>query len=145
MDVKKQTAPCGIDCFNCELHEDVPDNDVRNGVAAHFNVPVEDVKCAGCRSTVCSILKLAGGQECETRKCIEKKGVDFCYECSDFPCTMIMPMKEGADRYPHNFKLYNLCRIKNVGLEAWSREAMGIRDLYFNGTFGIGTGPQSGK
>jgi len=29
------------------------------------------------------------------------------------------PTKEGADRYPHNFKIYNLCRMKAVGVEKW--------------------------
>jgi len=54
-----------------------------------------------------------------------------------------MPMADEAARYPHNIKVYNLCRIKAIGIEEWARnEAQIIRDRYFKGRFQIGAGPQ---
>jgi hypothetical protein len=38
-------------------------------------------------------------------------------------------------------KLYNLCRIKKVGLERWiDEEACEIRNKYFKGQFVVGKG-----
>jgi len=38
-------------------------------------------------------------------------------------------------------KVYNLCRIKNVGLEWWIEEEAGaIRKRYFTGKFVVGKG-----
>jgi hypothetical protein len=51
-------------------------------------------------------------------------------------------MAEGADRYPHNLKVYNLTAIKNRGIEAWAAEIKEIRKKYFKGKFKIGAGPQ---
>ena len=36
--------------------------------------------------------------------CAKEQGVDFCYECKDFPCQKLQPLAEGAERYPHNLK-----------------------------------------
>jgi hypothetical protein len=38
-------------------------------------------------------------------------------------------------------KLYNLLRIKAVGLEEWAKEAPDIRKRYYKGKFVIGLGP----
>ena len=38
-------------------------------------------KCKGCRKEKCVIFK-----NCKVRDCSERKGVDFCFECPDFPC-----------------------------------------------------------
>lgn len=45
-------------------------------------------------------------------------------------------------RFPHNFKVFNLCRIKAVGVEQWAdEEAKLIRQRYFSGKFIPGKGP----
>ena len=69
--------------------------------------------------------------------------VAFCCECPEFPCTKLQPLADQAARVPHNIKVFNLCRIKAVGVEQWARnEARPIRDKYFKGRFQIGAGPQ---
>ncbi len=68
--------------------------------------------------------------------------MNFCFECSDFPCPKLQPAADGADKYPHNMKLYNLCRMKAIGVEKWAEEeAAEIRQLYFKGKFIPGSGP----
>jgi hypothetical protein len=51
-----------------------------------------------------------------------------------------MPTKKGSD-YPHNMKVYNLCRMKLNGIDSWITESKEIRDLYYNGKFQVGIGP----
>ena len=51
-----------------------------------------------------------------------------------------MPTLQGAD-YPHNMKVYNLCRMKYIGIDKWVEEASEIRKRYYNGKFVVGKGP----
>ena len=62
---------------------------------------------------------LAGNEGCLTKKCVENRGLHNCSECGEFPCENLMPVVDMADRAPHNTKVYNLSRIKLIGLEAW--------------------------
>jgi len=54
----------------------------------------------------------------------------------------LAPAREGAETYPHNFKLFNLYRMKVVGVERWAEtESQEIRQRYFKGKFIPGVGP----
>lgn len=57
-----------------------------------------------------------------------------------------MPTQQGA-AFPHNMKVYNLCRMKLRGVDKWTKEAPGIRKLYYEGIFEVGKGPvfENGK
>ncbi len=133
------TAPCGLDCFNCELYEGNITEDMKQQFAAKIQKDPEEVACKGCRQQQgCRHL----GQPCETLRCVVDKGLEFCFECEEFPCVKLQPAKDGADRFPHNFKVFNLCRIKAVGVEKWAdEEAKLIRRRYYAGKFIPGTGP----
>ena len=62
---------CGICCGGCERKE--------------------EVHCKGCTE-----MKLPfWGGECGVKSCCEKKGLNHCGECSDFPCEMLAQM--GVD------------------------------------------------
>ena len=137
MDKKFLTAPCGLDCFNCSLLESNITENVKEATAKHLNVKPEDVVCKGCRSEE-GRCKYA--HDCATYKCVTGKGSSFCYECSDFPCDFYLPSQKAA-HFPHNMKLYNLCRIKLIGLDAWIDEVPQIRKRYYNGDFVQGQGP----
>ena len=49
-------------------------------------------------------------------------------------------MADGANNYPHNFKVYNLCRIKQFEIEQWIEESANIRKTYFTCPFVVGKG-----
>ncbi len=68
----------------------------------------------------------------------------YCFECDDFPCGLLAPTEKGAD-YPHNMKVYNLCRMKSNGIEAWIEESALIRKRYYEGDFVVGQGPILGE
>jgi hypothetical protein len=143
-ELKLSTAVCGIDCFNCGLYytnidsffENMPEAKKAGFVSR--GMTKEKLLCKGCRISGCTMLV----DKCETLECVKSKNLDFCFECSDFPCSKLQPLAEGADIYPHNLKVYNLITIKNKGLEKWASEVAKIREMYFKGKFKIGAGPQ---
>jgi hypothetical protein len=138
MDYKKMTAPCGLDCFNCQLFEQNITEETKNAFSKFLRCPPEDVKCLGCKEQGGCRLHF---KDCATYDCVSKKNLDFCSDCDEFPCGYFMPAADQADKYPHNYKLYNLCRIKNFGFESWLKEAGEIRERYYKGKFKPGKGP----
>ena len=133
------TAPCGLDCFNCEIYEENITEEMKVQFALKIQKNPEEIACRGCRlQNGCRHF----GQPCETLKCIEDKGLEFCFECEEFPCVKLQPAKDGSERYPHNYKLFNLCRMKAVGVEKWAEEEADlIRQRYYLGKFIPGSGP----
>jgi hypothetical protein len=143
-ELKALTAICGIDCFNCEFfHTNIDaffasmSAERRAGFEAR-GMTLEKVRCQGCRVSGCTTIE----GKCETLECAREHNVDFCFECRDFPCPKLQPLAQAAERVPHNLKVYNLCTIKNRGIEAWAAESKEIRRRYFTGSFKIGAGPQ---
>jgi hypothetical protein len=137
---KALTAPCGLDCFNCELFVENLTNDLAELINTKLGVPREDIPCMGCRQQDGKHYHLPA-EGCATLDCVKAKGVEFCCDCSEFPCLFLAPTAEKADKYPHNMKVYNLCRIKKVGIELWIEEEAGeIRNKYFKGKFVVGKG-----
>ena len=71
--------------------------------------------CKGCR--------MGGGwswwPDCPVRICCSEKQVDFCYQCSEFPCTKLTcgPLKERLQRFIDVNR-----QIQERGLQAWIEE-----------------------
>ena len=133
------TAPCGLDCFNCEIHESNLTSDLAQAIHEKLGVPKEEIPCLGCRQQDGKHFHLPA-EGCATLDCVKARGVALCCDCDDFPCALLAPLADGAAKYPHNMKVYNLCRIKKVGLERWIEECAQIRKKYFTGTFVVGKG-----
>jgi hypothetical protein len=140
MNAMQLTAPCGLDCFNCEIYETNLTDQVAELIRSKIGVPKDEISCKGCRLQDGKHFHLSS-EGCATLNCAREKKVDFCCDCSDFPCSLLAPLADGADRYPHNMKLYNLCRIKKVGVNRWIEDEAGnIRTKYFKGKFVVGRG-----
>lgn len=136
---KELTAPCGIDCFNCEVYAGNITEETKAVMAQRLHLEPGKVPCKGCREQQGCRLHW---NSCDTLDCVRSKGVAFCFECGDFPCPMLQPAADGAAKYPHNMKVYNLCRIKSIGVDRWAEEeAAEIRRRYYQGTFVVGRGP----
>lgn len=131
-------APCGLDCFNCSWFEDNLTDEFKQREAERLAIAFEDVGCKGCRGEHGACYWANG--DCATWSCVEEKGVTFCFECDEFPCGLLAPSAAGVD-YPHNMKVYNLCRMKANGIDAWVEESADIRKRYFEGEFVVGQGP----
>jgi len=138
MDKRELTAPCGLDCFNCNLYKENLTDEYRARVAAYRGIAPEEVACEGCRAEQGKCRYAYG--DCATWNCAQEKGVKYCFECGEFPCGLLAPTAKGAN-FPHNMKVYNLCRMKLLGLDAWAEEAAQIRQRYYEGEFVVGKGP----
>ena len=139
-DNKTLTAPCGLDCFNCELCEDNLTAEFAEFIHSKIGVPKEDIVCKGCREQDGKHYHLPS-EGCATLTCVKSRGVELCSDCDDFPCALLAPIADKAAHYPHNMKLYNLCRIRKVGLDNWiDNEAGDIRRKYFKDLFVVGKG-----
>ncbi len=139
IDKRALTAPCGLDCFNCELYEQNLSEELKQVLHKKLGVPLDAIRCKGCRAQNGNHFHLPK-EGCATLDCVKEKGVELCCECDEFPCSFLAPTAAGAKNYPHNFKVYNLCRIKQVGIERWVEEASTIRKRYFNSSFVAGRG-----
>ncbi len=137
---KDLTAPCGLDCFNCELYTDNLSEKLAEVIHTKMGIPREEIACKGCREQDGKHFHL-GQPSCATLDCVKVKGVSLCSDCNDFPCAFLAPTADQAARYPHNMKVYNLCRIKKVGIDRWIEEEAGkIRKKYFTEKFVVGKG-----
>jgi len=143
VDLKELTAPCGLACFACPVYKDNITDELAQQTAEMFGMNPKDVACEGCRSeNGPSFMKVMGIESgCPVKKCADSKGLHNCSECSVFPCEKLMPVADKSDMFPHNTKLYNLCRIKLLGLEKWAGECGQIQNIYFNGRFDLENGP----
>ncbi len=113
-------APCGLYC----------------GLCSEYKAKA----CPGCRKVEGNCTEIDG--ICETYICVYKYEIDFCFECSEFPCENLHPAADMASILPHNIKVFNLCYIKEHGLSKWLEKAFEIRQKYFHGKMIIGKGPQ---
>jgi hypothetical protein len=134
MDYHQMTSPCGLDCFNCPMHLATEDVGMRAIWAEKTNLPLEKVRCAGCRNERGSLPFRADSEPCGVYSCTSRQGIEFCHECADFPCDNFHPYSEQSSVRQHNTKLFNSCLIKKIGLKTWATEkAKSVRETYFNG------------
>ena len=113
--------------------------EAKKWVSENFKIPIENLPCKGCRGEE-GKRKFTLNNECATWNCIQEKSLTFCYECTDFPCEKLMPTQKGS-QFPHNMKVFNLCRMKYKGIDKWIEESVEIRNKYYQGKFEVGKGP----
>jgi hypothetical protein len=72
--------------------------------------------CGGCRSD-----KAACPIDCLARTCVKENGVDFCFQCAEYPCerqfAWSLPMR--------NRWLASNGRMREIGVEAFYEEQLG--------------------
>ena len=136
MDYRQMTAPCGLDCWNCPVYLASNDNELKTKIAQNMGIPVEQVSCRRCRDENGLVPFHNMTEPCSVYRCINEKGLDFCYKCSGFPCDYLHPYADMASQVPHNTKVFNLCLIKKMGLESWAETmAKNVKSTYFKGKF----------
>ena len=115
MDYLQMTAPCGLACFNCHnylANESEEKREKLNRDLRLNGIPVEVWLCKGCRNQkgILNSHKLFfnRSEPCYAYKCTSEKNINFCYECSDFPCGHLHTYADRADKVPHDNKVFNL-------------------------------------
>ena len=111
-------TPCGYCCLSCPAYENSQCTDelAIQKEAARANLPVEKIKgdCAGCRTKQG---KPHGDILCQTYDCcVNVKGLEFCYQCDDFPCDHInnFPFPVGK-----KVMLRAIPQWREMGTEKW--------------------------
>jgi hypothetical protein len=128
-------TPCGYCCLSCPAYEksECTDEIATQKEAARAGIPVEEFgrMCVGCRAKEG---KPHGDMLCQTYDCcVNVKGLDFCYQCDDFPCLKLAPISAGAEIRRHNTKIYNLLMLKKLGLDEYIRQSGKIATQWVRG------------
>lgn len=115
----KRVAVCGLFCPACTYFIATNEDPERlKRLAAMRNLPVEDLRCEGCRAEI----RTGYCKSCSFSACATKKGIEFCGECADYPCT---ELKEFQSVKAHRLELWrSQDRIKEVGYEQWYTEML---------------------
>ncbi|ACL06367.1 conserved hypothetical protein [Desulfatibacillum aliphaticivorans] len=140
MDYAFMTAPCGLDCFNCIYflaHEDDAAMEEVKKISEQYGTPIDVMLCMGCRAHDGRIplhQHLFGeDHRCASYECVKGKELEFCGDCDDFPCDFLHPYADMSTELPHNFKVFNLCLIKRMGVDKWAEtKSAQVRHDYFN-------------
>lgn len=130
---RESASPCGLYCGACPLNRAASDRAFAERLAQRMGRAVEEVGCIGCRPQK-GLPGTMAGIVCETYDCcVNQKGLEFCYQCDDFPCLKLFPAADRASELPHNTKVYNLMLIQKRGVESLAKEAATLWRLYFQG------------
>lgn len=69
--------------------------------------------CPGCGGG-------AGNQSCAIAKCsLEHGGVQFCWECLEYPCPRYEGFDDGDSFVPHRNRQQDIAQARKLGLEAY--------------------------
>ena len=79
----------------------------RCGVCCSSCSKKEEVNCSGCTE----IKVPFWGGECKVKSCCEGKNLNFCGECTSFPCEMLSNMGKG-EGYDSSLKIEQCRRWK---------------------------------
>ena len=130
-------APCGLNCRKCQMYAE---GDIKqhatelkrllgsfDSYAERFSqfLPVygnyppfkellvhfSRANCKGCRQGDCKY------PNCGVAKCSKSKGVDFCFQCQEFPCN-----KSNFDPNLHERWIRMNRRMRELGVEAYYEE-----------------------
>ena len=101
---EKLAAPCGLYCGACIDY-------------------LVYKSCHGC-SCECGKCDASGHHErCNIyRCCVEQQGNEACYECEEFPCSILIRFCHSPVWRHHLPVIENLRRRKAIGTERWVKE-----------------------
>jgi hypothetical protein len=78
------------------------------------NPNLSDIACEGCRSPTLFSYCIT----CDIRKCVMEKGLTWCYECEEFPCSKLIDFQLKW-QLPI---IDNLRMIKEIGVDKWVKK-----------------------
>lgn len=116
MEVEKELlAPCGLYCGVCAVliaHRDGNEKFKERLLGVYGLGSTEEVRCKGClsddRFLYCEV--------CPIRDCCERKGLEGCHQCGDWPCSFIedFPLPVGK-----KVMLRAVPAWRELGTERW--------------------------
>jgi hypothetical protein len=79
---------CGLYCGICEIYRAYKDSrDLQKALAKKHGCLPQEVRCEGCQALDACAWSHEGewGRNCKIVKCLNTKGLTFCYECGEYP------------------------------------------------------------
>lgn len=97
---------CGINCGVCV-----------GFLGYNMNGTKREEACGGCRTmeVMCDFVK----KQC--KKLADKNEIDYCFECSDFPCENMQKIDKYYSKKYDASLIENLTYVKTNGLEAFTK------------------------
>jgi len=130
-------APCGLDCNRCAGYSDGEIARLSRDLLSRLGnyrrlAPIRaraDYEFAGYEQFEKILNSLAGAScegcrgvnsrcpvNCKAKSCHREKGVDFCFQCADFPCKSEMEIPTGE-----RWRKMNQ-HMRDIGVEAYYEE-----------------------
>lgn len=70
--------------------------------------------CGGCGN---------GNQSCKTARCsLEHGGIEYCYECKQYPCEKYQKVDEYDSFITHRRQIADLERARRIGIEQYNQK-----------------------
>ncbi|MCZ2856348.1 MAG: DUF3795 domain-containing protein [Candidatus Bathyarchaeota archaeon] len=114
-------AVCGLNCAKCDINQAGHGNEkLREEIVEwfrnerHEKIDPEQIRCEGCRGA----LAFHWSSECKMMLCAKKRGLQYCFQCEDFPCSEVKEFSSDGTSH-HKKTVENAQRMKEIGLEAW--------------------------
>jgi hypothetical protein len=107
----KKISVCGLICTDCDIYKAQSNPKIAKNLVIRFNgmwenARAEDFHCGGCRGPE----NERWSPDCWIRECcVQNKNLQYCYECSDFPCQKLQEWSDQGKRYKEA-----LNRLKNL-------------------------------
>jgi len=115
---------CGLYCGGCRIYRAYKDSEsLRQSIAKRYKLTPEEVRCEGCQAlNEQSWGKGGWGKNCKTVKCLNAKGLNFCYECENYEtCERFEKWASICAKIGVNLR-ENLAMIKAGRVEEWLRQ-----------------------
>lgn len=97
----------------------------QGGNACNFDEFMKGLRWLASHDEPCKGCRFGGGwswwPNCPVRDCTIQKGIDFCYQCEDFPCRKLQE-EPLLDRKKRMIEVNN--QMKTMGLESWMQHLM---------------------
>lgn len=111
---KKILSPCGLYCGVCGILIAHRENNqkLKEKLGNVYGCTAEQISCEGCLSDH----RFFYCEACGIRNCIQEKGFEGCYQCSEFPCDNIENFPVPAGK---KVILRAVPEWRKMGTEAW--------------------------
>lgn len=105
MEYKQREYPlfsaCGLNCGLCPRYQ-------MDGAS----------KCPGCSGEGF----LAKHPSCGVLSCSQRKGIEYCYECDEFPCKKYDGADQSDSFITHMKQFHDMRKAKELGMDAYRKE-----------------------
>lgn len=108
-------SPCGMYCSNCIRYRASHDEVLQSYISGRMKIPASAASCPGCRTM--NREARSGISACMVFQCTGEKNIDYCYECSAFPCEILIPCDSIlSDEFAYH-KIINLSILRDSGAD----------------------------